>query len=230
MSQAAPGYVLWCQTPPTRSPRSNTVTSSYPARRSMTAAPTPPKPAPTTAIERCEPTRRQYLRGSGHGRPEHAVARAPVRGVRSPRRRRDGGLLRPDAHFNDPVFGDLTGEEAGAMWRMLTGRATTSASSCASTRPTSRPAPRTGSRATRSPRPACRRQRRAGRVPIRRRADHRAHRPLQLLALVAPGAGPSGTALGWTPLLRRKVGANARAGLDAFMARGDEFRLARASR
>ena len=29
----------------------------------------------------------------------------------------------PDAHFHDPVFGDLTGTEAGAMWRMLTGRA-----------------------------------------------------------------------------------------------------------
>jgi ketosteroid isomerase-like protein len=29
----------------------------------------------------------------------------------------------PDAHFWDPVFGDLTGVEAGAMWRMLTGRA-----------------------------------------------------------------------------------------------------------
>jgi len=29
----------------------------------------------------------------------------------------------PDAHFHDPVFGDLTGTEAGAMWRMLTARA-----------------------------------------------------------------------------------------------------------
>jgi len=29
----------------------------------------------------------------------------------------------PDAHFWDPVFGDLTGTEAGQMWRMLTGRA-----------------------------------------------------------------------------------------------------------
>jgi ketosteroid isomerase-like protein len=28
----------------------------------------------------------------------------------------------PDAHFWDPVFGDLTGVEAGQMWRMLTGR------------------------------------------------------------------------------------------------------------
>jgi ketosteroid isomerase-like protein len=28
-----------------------------------------------------------------------------------------------DAHFCDPAFGDLEGEEIGAMWRMLTGRA-----------------------------------------------------------------------------------------------------------
>src|SRR5204863_166352 len=28
-----------------------------------------------------------------------------------------------DAHFWDPVFQDLSGREAGAMWRMLTGRA-----------------------------------------------------------------------------------------------------------
>jgi ketosteroid isomerase-like protein len=30
----------------------------------------------------------------------------------------------PDAHFRDPAFGDLEGERIGAMWRMLTGRAT----------------------------------------------------------------------------------------------------------
>src|SRR5205807_9783064 len=29
----------------------------------------------------------------------------------------------PDARFSDPVFTDLRGEEPGAMWRMLTGRA-----------------------------------------------------------------------------------------------------------
>ena len=38
--------------------------------------------------------------------------------------RRDGEAMAacyaPGAHFQDPVFGDLTGEEAGAMWRMLT--------------------------------------------------------------------------------------------------------------
>lgn len=30
----------------------------------------------------------------------------------------------PGAHFHDPAFGDLEGEEVGAMWRMLTARAT----------------------------------------------------------------------------------------------------------
>jgi ketosteroid isomerase-like protein len=30
----------------------------------------------------------------------------------------------PGAHFHDPAFGDLHGDDIGAMWRMLTGRAT----------------------------------------------------------------------------------------------------------
>ncbi len=30
----------------------------------------------------------------------------------------------PDARFRDPAFGDLEGNEVGAMWRMLTARAT----------------------------------------------------------------------------------------------------------
>jgi ketosteroid isomerase-like protein len=33
-------------------------------------------------------------------------------------------LYAPDGRFHDPAFGDLTGAEAGDMWRMLTGRAT----------------------------------------------------------------------------------------------------------
>ncbi len=41
--------------------------------------------------------------------------------------RHDGGVMAslyaPDARFRDPAFGELTGEEAGDMWRMLTGRA-----------------------------------------------------------------------------------------------------------
>jgi ketosteroid isomerase-like protein len=41
--------------------------------------------------------------------------------------RRDGDTMAaaylPDARFEDPAFGELTGVEAGAMWRMLTSRA-----------------------------------------------------------------------------------------------------------
>jgi len=33
-------------------------------------------------------------------------------------------LYAPDGWFRDPAFGKLSGEEAGDMWRMLTGRAT----------------------------------------------------------------------------------------------------------
>lgn len=32
-------------------------------------------------------------------------------------------LYAPDARFRDPAFGELSGEEAGDMWRMLTSRA-----------------------------------------------------------------------------------------------------------
>ena len=33
-------------------------------------------------------------------------------------------LYRPDARFRDPAFGELSGEEAGDMWRMLCSQAT----------------------------------------------------------------------------------------------------------
>ena len=33
-------------------------------------------------------------------------------------------LYAPDGRFHDPAFGELSGTEAGDMWRMLTGRAT----------------------------------------------------------------------------------------------------------
>jgi hypothetical protein len=35
-----------------------------------------------------------------------------------------GACYSADAHFRDPAFGDLNGAEVGAMWRMLTSRAT----------------------------------------------------------------------------------------------------------
>jgi ketosteroid isomerase-like protein len=33
------------------------------------------------------------------------------------------GLYDPEGRFHDPAFGELSGAEAGDMWRMLTGRA-----------------------------------------------------------------------------------------------------------
>jgi ketosteroid isomerase-like protein len=40
---------------------------------------------------------------------------------------RDGAAMTacyaPGAHFRDPAFGDLEGDDIGAMWRMLAGRA-----------------------------------------------------------------------------------------------------------
>lgn len=40
---------------------------------------------------------------------------------------RDGAAMTacyaPGAHFRDKAFGDLEGDDIGAMWRMLTGRA-----------------------------------------------------------------------------------------------------------
>ena len=54
----------------------------------------------------------------------------------------------PDARFSDPVFTELHGEEPGAMWRMLTGRAEDLEVGSPSTRRTTRAAARTGSRTT----------------------------------------------------------------------------------
>jgi ketosteroid isomerase-like protein len=50
-----------------------------------------------------------------------------IRGLYDALDRHDGEamakLYDPAGRFHDPAFGELTGEEAGDMWRMLTGRA-----------------------------------------------------------------------------------------------------------
>jgi uncharacterized protein len=50
-----------------------------------------------------------------------------IRDLYNAMNRHDGeamaNLYEPDGRFSDPAFGELTGEEAGDMWRMLTGRA-----------------------------------------------------------------------------------------------------------
>jgi ketosteroid isomerase-like protein len=51
-----------------------------------------------------------------------------IEGLYAAMNRKDGEamaqLYAPDGRFRDPAFGELTGAEAGDMWRMLTSRAT----------------------------------------------------------------------------------------------------------
>jgi ketosteroid isomerase-like protein len=136
--------------------------------------------------------------------------------------RRDGDVMAacyaPTARFNDPVFGDLTGEEAGAMWRMLTGRAADlrvelrehqADESSGSARWIAHYTFTQTGRAVVNDVHADFRF--AGGL-ITEHIDHFSFWRWSRQALGTPGV-----ALGWTPLLRRKVGGTARAGLDAFM-------------
>jgi len=136
--------------------------------------------------------------------------------------RRDGDAMAacyaPDARFNDPVFGDLSGEEAGAMWRMLTGRAADLSvellehqadESSGSAHWVAR---YTFTQTGRAVVNDVRAEFRFAGGLIAEHVDRFSFWRWSRQALGTPGV-----ALGWTPLLRRKVGGTARAGLDAFM-------------
>lgn len=122
----------------------------------------------------------------------------------------------PDVRFCDPVFGDLNGGEAGDMWRMLTGRAEDLAVKLAA----HEAGDETGSAnwiATYTFR--------TGRKVVNdiqasfvfrngliaEHVDRFSFWTWSRQALGAPGL-----LLGWTPLLRGKVGAEARKGLDDY--------------
>jgi ketosteroid isomerase-like protein len=139
--------------------------------------------------------------------------------------RRDGDAMAacyaPDGHFNDPVFGDLSGTEAGAMWRMLTARATDlrvelvdhradDASGSAHWIARYRFA-QTGRDVVND----VRAEFRFGGGAITDHVDR-----FDFWRWSRQALGTPGLAFGWTPLLRRKVGRDARARLDAFIADG----------
>jgi len=136
--------------------------------------------------------------------------------------RRDGEAMAacyaPDARFNDPVFGDLSGEQAGAMWRMLTGRAADLSvellehQADESTGSAHWVARYTFTQTGRAVVNDVRAEFRFAGGLIAEHVDRFSFWRWSRQAL-----GPPGVALGWTPLLRRKVGGQARAGLDAFM-------------
>jgi ketosteroid isomerase-like protein len=137
---------------------------------------------------------------------------------------RDGAAMEAcyaaDVTFWDPVFCDLRGEEAGAMWRMLAARATdlrlellerTASGDSGSARW------RAHYTFTQTGRPVVNDVHARFRFADGLIADHRDEFDFYRWARQA--LGPPGVLLGWTPLLRSSVRRRARAGLDEFMAR-----------
>jgi hypothetical protein len=123
----------------------------------------------------------------------------------------------PAAHFADPVFPDLNGDEPGAMWRMLTSQARDLRVELLE---------HTGDSArwrahytfSQTGRPV------VNDVSARFRfdddgliADHRDEFSFHRWARQA--LGPPGLLLGWTPLLRNKVRGSAAESLASFMQR-----------
>jgi ketosteroid isomerase-like protein len=137
--------------------------------------------------------------------------------------RRDGAAMAdcyaPAARFSDPVFQDLNGEEAGDMWRMLTGRAK-------DLRVELLEREATGDRGsarwrahytfTQTGRFVVNDVRASFRFSDGRIVDHRDEFDFHGWARQALGL--PGLLLGWTPLLRSSVRRRARAGLDEFRA------------
>jgi ketosteroid isomerase-like protein len=126
----------------------------------------------------------------------------------------------PDARFSDPVFSDLRGEEPGAMWRMLTGRARD-----LEVRLLAHEAEGDSGRAHWVADYTFRTGRRVHNdINAEFRFEHgliAEHRDsFSFYTWARQALGPIGLALGWTPAVRAKVQREARAGLDEFIAGG----------
>lgn len=126
----------------------------------------------------------------------------------------------PDARFSDPVFPDLHGDQPGDMWRMLTARATDLECELPEARADAEAgAARWIVRYTFAA---------TGRRVVNRvRSDFRfdsegriteQNDDFELWRWARQALGPASLVLGWTPLLRSKVRANAAAELARFRA------------
>ena len=137
---------------------------------------------------------------------------------------RDGATMAacyaPQARFSDPVFTDLHGPEAGAMWRMLTGQARDLRVELLEHEAKGD----TGSARwiahytfSQTGRPVVNDVRASFRfgdgLIVEHEDDFDFHRWSR------QALGPAGLVLGWTPLLRSTVRRRARASLDEFIAR-----------
>jgi ketosteroid isomerase-like protein len=138
---------------------------------------------------------------------------------------RDGATMAacyaPGARFSDPVFTGLRGNEPGAMWQMLTTRATDlevklvereAAGERGSAHWLADYTFSTGRRVHNDVRAEFGFE--DGLI-----ASH--EDSFSFYAWARQALGPAGLALGWTPILRAKVQRQARAGLDEFLAQRD---------
>jgi uncharacterized protein len=125
----------------------------------------------------------------------------------------------PGAHFSDPVFTDLRGEEPGAMWRMLTGRSEDLRVELAEHEADDERGSahwiahytfgQTG-------RPVVNDIQASFRFADGLIVEHRDE--FDLYRWTRQALGPMGLVLGWTPIVQGSVRKRARAGLDEFMA------------
>jgi ketosteroid isomerase-like protein len=139
--------------------------------------------------------------------------------------RRDGAAMqacyRPDVSFSDPVFTNLQGPEAGAMWRMLTGRAgdleiELREHEADGDRGSAHWIARyTYSQTGRHVTNDIQARFRFADGLIAEHVDD-----FSLYRWERQALGPVGTLLGWTPMLRGAVRRRARAALDEFTAEG----------
>jgi protein-tyrosine-phosphatase/ketosteroid isomerase-like protein len=128
------------------------------------------------------------------------------------------GCYAPDARFNDPAFGELHGEEPGAMWKMLTGRAED-----LRVQLVEHDADETTGSAhwladytfTQTGRKVHNDVRASFRFANGLIAEH--DDSFDFYAWSRQALGPTGLLLGWTPIVRGKVRGQARASLDEFM-------------
>ncbi len=126
----------------------------------------------------------------------------------------------PDAQFSDPVFPELTGAQAGDMWRMLTSRATDLSVEL--------PEAKADAEAGAARWVATYTFGTTGRNVVNRvRSDFKFDDTGQIVdqqddfpfwKWSRQALGPAGLALGWSPMLRSKVRSNAAAELARFRA------------
>jgi ketosteroid isomerase-like protein len=122
----------------------------------------------------------------------------------------------PDIHFSDPVFQDLHGPEAGAMWVMLTGRAKDLKIELVAHDERGSAhwlADYTFAATGREVHNDVHAE-----FTFRDGLIHTHHDRFSFYGWARQALGPAGLLLGWTPIIQGKVRRQAREGLDAAMA------------